>query len=293
MARLSRFVPLLITASVVLACETSGGVILPGGGVSGGSPSGSQRFELVLALEDEIEAMLASLTLAAPGVPPGYVAAGCPTVGASLDADTDGIPDDQTLTFTNPPCTVAGFAGGVSFAITGTEQVEDTAQTDSTSFMLTDTDLAWAFVDVGAGTRTYTATRNGIRTRQGTDSSVALADSLTIVRNRPSRANTTITLLTQAAFASDSDSVKVGSAVPSGTIMYTGTMTWHRSTEDWSFTIDSPVPLEFDPTCTTTPLRISDGTLTLTGTISGVAGVLTVKFSACGTDPTTTWTPTP
>ena len=114
------------------------GLLIGGGGTSGGAPTNSQRTELVLALEDEAEALLTSFTLATPGVPPSYVAAGCPAVGASADADVDGIPDDQLLTFTNPPCTVAGFAGGTSFAITGTQQIEDTAQTDTTSYRLTD-----------------------------------------------------------------------------------------------------------------------------------------------------------
>ena len=293
MARPSRFVPLLLTAGAVLACETTGSGLLIGGGTSGGAPSNSQRTELVLALEDEVEAVLTSLTLATPGVPPGYATAGCPAVGASLDADIDGIPDDQTRTFTNPPCTIAGFDGGTSFAITGTVQIEDTAQTDTTSFRLTETAHAWKFLDAGAGTETDTATWDGTRSRQGTDSSVTLASNLTVVRNRPSRANTTITLLTTATFTSDSDTVKVGSALPSGTFKYTGTMTWHRSTENWNIALDTPVPLAFDPTCTTTPLRIKSGKLTLTGTISGAAGVLTLTFSACGTDPATQWTPSP
>lgn len=294
MARLPRFVPLLLAASVVLACETTpSGLLIGGGGTSGGAPTNSQRTELVLALEDEAEALLTSFTLATQGVPPSYVAAGCPAAGASADADVDGIPDDQLLTFTNPPCSVAGFAGGTSFAITGTQQIEDTAQTDTTSYRLTDDTHAWVFVDAGAGTKTYTATRDGTRSRQGDDTSAVLDNNLTIVRIRPSRANTTITLATLAKFTTDSDTVKVGSALPSGRFTLTGTMTWHRSTENWNIALDTPVPLVFDPTCTTTPLQIRAGKLTLSGTISGDDGVLTLTFSACGTDPATAWVSNP
>jgi hypothetical protein len=242
-------------------------------------------------MEDEAEAVVTGLTLDTPGLPPGWVVATCPTASTPTDGDGDGIPTSQTLTFANPPCTLTPFRGG-TFAITGTVKLEDTTTADATSFRLTDTDLAWIATDP-ATTRTFTATRNGTRSRTGSDSTATLVSTMTIVRQRPGRANTTINLSTTVAFTSDSDTVKVLSQLPSGSLDLSGTMTWHRSTENWSLGIATPIPLAFDPTCNTTPQRIRSGQLSLSGTISGEAGVLTITFNGCGNDPTPTWTPNP
>lgn len=291
MAFFRRFLPLLLCAGVLVNCETSGGGIIGGGG--GGAPSGSQRTELMLSMEDETEAITASLTLIGLGFPPGFTPpAGCPTAtgGSATDTDGDGIPNDRTFTYTSPPCTFAGVRGG-TYDITGQRQIRDTT-TDTTSFNLTYTDLAWTGTDPAA-TRTFTATRNGTRTRTGTDSSVTLATSLTIARQRPGRATATIDLLTTATFTADSDTVKIGLPLPGGAIVISGSLQWQRSTENWSLAVGTPVPLHFDPACTTTPQQVDSGTVTLTGTVSGAAGVLAIKWDGCGADPTATWTGTP
>jgi len=294
-ASLSRFLPLLAAATATLACETSSvtGGLSGGGGAGGGAPSSSQRTELMLAMEDEVESTVSALTLFAPGVPPSFVAATCPTVGSSTDTDTDGIPESQTLTFADPPCHMTGFRGG-DFSVAGTLLVEDTALTaDTTSYRLTYTDLAWTGTDPAA-TRTFTATRNGVRGRTATEVTVNLKDSLKIVRVRPSRANTNIDLSTTVSFVADvDDTVRVGQSPPSGSLTIDGTMQWHRSSENWTITIATPTPLVYDSTCTTTPQRISDGEVTLSGTISGDTGVLTLTWSSCGVDPTAAWASNP
>jgi hypothetical protein len=38
---------------------------------------------------------------------------------------------------------------------------------------------------------------------------------------------------------------------------------------------------------------VDSGTVTLTGTVNGVAGVLSVIWDGCGADPTTTWVRSP
>jgi hypothetical protein len=279
---------------VIAACETTGAVL--GGGGSSGAPSVNQRLELALAVEDEAEAVVAALTLSGPGVPPGFVAPTCPTVGSIADTDGDGIPNDQTLTFTNPPCTVVGLRPG-TLGVTGTVRIQDSTASDSSSYRLTFTDLAWTAVDTVGGTRGFTATRNGTRSRTATDSSTVLNTNMTIVRQRAGRANTTITLTSLAEFTADTvtppDTVKLGLPLPKGTLTITGNLNWRRSTENWDLAIATPTPLAFDTTCTTTPQRISTGALTLTGTISGANGVLTLTWAGCGADPTRTWTATP
>jgi len=292
--RAFRTLSLGVVFGLLAACDGGGGGVLSGGGGGGGgsgAPTASQRLELMLASEDEAEATLSALSLASPGVPPTFVAAGCPAVGASADSDGDGIPDDATLTFTNPPCTAATFRGG-TFGVTGTIRLQDTTATDSTSYLLTLTDLAWT-ADTATGTRTFTATRNGTRTRTATDSSGVLTTDLTIVRQRPNRANTTIELATVAEFVPDSgDTLQVGQSLPSGHLRLSGTAHWTRSTEDWTITLATPVPMQVDTTCAA-PQRITSGQLTLAGTINGADGTLTLTWSSCGVDPVATWDPSP
>jgi hypothetical protein len=105
---------------------------------------------------------------------------------------------------------------------------------------------------------------------------------MTIVRQRAGRANTTITLTSRAELIANTE-----------TLTITGTLHWQRSTENWDLAIATPTPLAFNTTCTTTPQRIDAGVLTLTGTISGAAGVLSLTFTGCGVDPTRTWAASP
>jgi hypothetical protein len=280
-------------SGLLAGCESGGGNIYGGGGGGGGSgaPTASQRYELMLASEDESESALAALTLAAPGVPPTFVAAGCPSVSGTADSDGDGIPNDATLTFTNPPCALTTFRGG-TFGITGTIRIQDSTSADTTSYRMIITNLAWA-ADTATAVRTFTATRNGTRTRTATDSSVVLKTSLTIVRQRPNRANTTIDLASVAEFVPDTaGTLHLGGPLPIGHLTLSGTAHWTRSTEDWTITLATPVALHLDPTCAA-PQRITSGQLTLTGTINGADGTLTLTWSACGKDPRATWTAAP
>ena len=285
---------LAATFGAVVGC-TGGGTLIGGGGGGGGTtgaPTASQRTELTLAMEDEAEAVVSALTLAAPGVPPTFVSPGCPSASASGDSDGDGIPDDQTLTFTDPPCSVVGFRGG-TFAVTGTVRVQDTTASDTVSYELTLTDLAWTATDP-ATTRTFTATRNGTRSRTETDSSGVLTSSINLVRQRPNRANTTIDLGSVTEFVPDTaGTLLLGQPLPPGKLTVSGSLHWLRSTEDWTITVTTAVPLTFDPTCAGTPQRITGGELDLTGTINGADGTLALTFTACGVDPTGTWTEAP
>jgi hypothetical protein len=286
----------LLVAAVIAACESEpdGGFLGGGSGPGGsGAPSSSQRTELALAAEDELEATEAAMSLVAPGQPPGWRQTGCPSAGISLDTDGDTIPDDLTLTFSNPPCDSVGFRGG-SFAVTGTLRIQDSTAADTFSYRLTSTNLAWAATDSTGGTRSFTATRNGTRSRTATDSSVLLNSTVTIVRQRPSRSDATITLTSQSEFFPDTvGTVFLGRSLPIGSLNMSGTFHWKRSTEDWTLTIATPVPLVLDPTCTTTPQRLTSGKLTLSGVVAGTNGVLTLTFNGCGTDPTTSWASSP
>lgn len=256
-------------------------------GVGGPGPSASQALELALAVQDELESATAALTVARPGPPPAWTPpAGCPVVQGTADADGDGIPDDATLTYAAPPCEVPFRRGALQ--VTGELGILDPNFANNQGFNLTYTDLAWAYVD-STGDRDYTATRNGTRVRLGSSDASSLTSNVTIVRQRPNRANTTLTLALVHGFtAATPGTLLVGQPAPSGSFMISGSVDWKRSTEDWQLTVQTPVPLVYDATCTTTP-RIASGQLTLNGTINGKAGTLWLTWSACGKEPTRAW----
>jgi hypothetical protein len=278
---------LLTAAAAVAGCTASVGESGGGGGII---PAVNRFTELANSLEDAAESELPTLTLTTPGLPPSFPAtAGCPLVSNVTDADGDGILDNATYSFTDPPCS-AGFGGG-TWAVTGLVGVQDSSLTGSDGYTLTLTDLALQFTDTG-GTLTYTATRNGTRSRGGDASTVTLAVTDTVKRARPQiTAVATIAKdLVWTFTAATAGTITVDQELPSGTVTVDGTLHWRRSTEDWTLTVATVTPLEYDATCTTTPRRIKSGTVTMTGEIGGVAGVLTIDWNGCDSLPTRVWT---
>jgi hypothetical protein len=277
-------------AALLVACNatlTDGS----GGGGGGTPPPPTNRFtELANSLEDAAESELPMLTITQPGLPLSFpTIAGCPTVSNTTDADGDGILDDATFSFTNPPCTTTGFFGG-TLSVTGAVRVQDSSLTTDSAYTLTLSDLTWAFVDT-AGTLTYTSVRNGKRSRAGSDSAITLAVTDTVKRTRP-QITAVATIAKELVWnfvATTPGTILVAQPLPSGSITVTGNWHWRRSTEDWTLAVATPTPLVYDPTCTTTAQRIKSGRVTMTGTIAGVAGTLQIDWSACGKLPTRTF----
>ncbi len=287
MASVLRALPIVLAGSTLLAC---GGSITAG---DSARPTANQQNELSSSLQDEVTGSLAAVTVSAPGTPAFFpVIANCPTVSSTADNDGDGIPDDATLTFQNPPCAATGFGGG-SLAVTGAVRIQDPSGANNTAFDLTLTDLTWAFTD-SAGTARYTSVRNGTRSRIGSTSAARVTNAITIQRLRPPIAAATLNVATTDSFiAATPGALLVGQPLPSGFVVITGSITWHRSTENWTLAVATTSPLQYDATCLTTPQRIAGGQITLTGTVANVPGVLTITWSGCGTDPARHWTATP
>jgi hypothetical protein len=290
---LERFVALTLRAlPIVLAGST---LVACGSITSGDSarPTANQQNELSASLQDELTGSLAALTVSAPGTPAFFpVIVNCPTVSSTADTDGDGIPDDATLTFQNPPCTASGFRGG-SLAVTGAVRIQDPSGANNTAFDLTLSGLTWAFTD-SVGATVYTSVRNGTRSRIGSTSAARLSSALTIQRLRPPIAAATLTVAMADSFiAATPGTLQIGQPLPSGFMVVTGSISWHRSTENWTLTVATTSPLQYDATCLTTPQRIAAGQIILVGTVAGVPGVLTITWSGCGTDPARHWTATP
>lgn len=259
---------------------------------SGAGPSTSQLLELGLTSQDELEGLATGLTAFAPGLPPSVTGpASCPDSSNATDGDSDGIPDDVTLTFTDPPCSVSGVRGG-TLSVTGSLRIQDGNAANGTAYTLTFSDLAWVATDSGSGTRSYSATRNGTRVRTGTTDSATVTTLMTIVQSRPNRVDATISHDAQTTFtAATPGALHAGEALPSGTLRTAGTMIWHRSSENWTVAVETPTPLQYDATCTGTPQRFKAGQLALSGTLAGRSGTLLLTWNACGTDPTRQWIP--
>jgi hypothetical protein len=276
-------------ASVIFVLLSGCGEVVSGGG--GAGPTGGQVFELMLAAQDEIEASSVAFTVAGIGLPPGVtIPFGCSDTTSTADGDGDGVPTNATFTFTNPPCSVTGVRGG-TLGLTGSIQVEDASSGNSTAWLTTLTNLAWQATDSG-NTRTYTATRNGTRARGiGAGGKATLLTNLTTTQGRPNVANARVDVLLTTTFTpAGSSTLTPNQPPPSGTVLLAGTLRWRRSTEDWQFDVGTVAPLVYDSTCAG-PQRITAGELALTGTVHNQDGTLSLVWSACGTDPVRSWTP--
>lgn len=273
----------LAAAALLAAC----GEVTGSGNASG--PTTSQALELTLSIQDEVESATAALSVARFGSPPAWTPpVGCPTVQGSADSDGDGILDDATLTYTAPPCDIAFRRG--SLQVTGEVRITDPDLANNQSFNLDYTDLTWAYVD-STGDRDYSATRNGSRVRLGSTNAATVTTDLAIVRVRPNRANATVAVNVTGAFtAATPGTLILGQPAPSGTFTFAGGIAWHRSTENWTLSVATVVPLSYDAGCTATP-KISAGQLTLAGVINNQTGTLRITWSQCGVEPTRTWIP--
>lgn len=288
-----RRLPVLVLASVLAACTADLTDDGSGGGGSGGGTGLVDRYtELSTSIEDAAETEVATLTIGRPGLPLAFPAiANCPTASSSSDGDSDGIPDDISYTFTNPPCSTTGFFGG-SLSVTGQVRIQDSSQATSGAYTVSLTNLSWQFTDT-AGTLSYTATRNGKRQRSGNDSSITLRVADTVVRAKPQiTALATLTKqLTWTFTADNAGAIVTSQPLPAGTVTVSGTLRWRRRTEDWNLAVATVTPLVYDPSCTTTAQRFTAGRVTLTGTIAGTPGTLQIDWSQCGKFPARTFIP--
>ncbi|MEP6473534.1 MAG: hypothetical protein ABJC74_07415 [Gemmatimonadota bacterium] len=269
---------------------------------TGTGPTASQVTEVGYASEDEVDADISSINLSNVYSPIGFDGSSAIVRGPAAfnppacitanpanptDADADGIPDDVTLTFN---CSIS--AGRFTLARTGTMRIQDTNQDNGFDASQTLTDFAWSLTD-HTGDRTFSATRNGTRARAGTNLAAALTVDMNIVRVRPNHPDATIQRAGTVSFtAAAGDSLFVDQPLPSGTINVTGSQSWHRGDESYSFVITTQVPLAYDATCTTTDQRISSGELWFTGMVGGQSGYLKLTWTACGVAPTRTWVAT-
>jgi hypothetical protein len=291
-----RFLRPAVLAVLAWVAGGCGGSVSVGGGGIGGGPSGGQVAEVGAAAQDQIETDLSGLTLrgsitpilvsSTGGVFPrsAFRAGSCPDSSASPDSDGDGIANDITLSYNNPPCSFTGILGG-TVERTGQIRIVDASAQDGTSFRAIATSLVWIFTDPTA-TKSFTVTRNGSRWRRGSADTSVVFDTVSVAWQRAGKATAAIQRTATLTFRADTAG-RLGTLapLPSGTLKIAGDLAWQRSTENFSFILSTPVPIHFNATCTTSGRHIDAGEFRATGPINGVNGYVRIHWSACGVDP--------
>ena len=205
----------------------------------------------------------------------------CATVPDVTDSDNDGVPDDATFTFALPACHFENFRGG-TLDLTGTIALSDptpTAADFAWHALLTDFTFKATHTDL----ETFTAVRNGTRDLTGNADGLTLANNITTVRTASGHPSVQVTHNLQLSFA-PAGALTQGQPLPSGTITSTGTLTFVRSGDSRTFSVTTPVPLQYDATCSgPRRARIKSGEVRWT-LPSGA--YVSVVWTACGSRPT-------
>lgn len=261
--------------------------------LSGAGPADELTTDVGQTLRDEVEASLNALTLGssldpigtspAPPDAASLVAAPCVNPSSPADSDGDGIPDDATYIFTAPPCRFEGSGGG-TLEIVGTLRMRDPAPTGAGfGYDATLTNLRALFI--GADGKTIQdVRRNGTRTLSGTVGSLLLTDDLQLLRVFPGHSDAAIDKKWNLTFT-PATPLQINTPLPSGTLDIAGTMDWSRDNENFSLTITTAAPLQYDASCTTTGQRIRAGELHAGGTFGEMPGAVRVTWRECGSEP--------
>lgn len=84
-----------------------------------------------------------------------------------------------------------------------------------------------------------------------------------------------------SVFTADAGQEITARHLPAGTWDVDGTSSWTKGDRSWSLTVNTSVPLHFDPACEFRP-RFDDGTVEVVATRAGETSTVTIEFTACG-----------
>jgi hypothetical protein len=275
----------LLACSLTLGCDfgaTDSGSTEPG-------PSANQLSELARSFTDDLESETNTLTLTLPGAPVGIDFAGsCPDSSNTTDADEDGVLDDAVLIYAGAACRQTTWRGG-EIAVTGQVEVTDPSQASNSGYNIHFTDLAWTYTNP-TESRSYTATRNGRRTRIGSADSIEVESVDTTDRARPviSAVAHIRKDLIWSFGADDAGAIEIDQPLPDGRLAVEGDWNWLRSSESWALAVSTVTRLRYDASCEE-PQRFTAGRLRLTGRVDGSEGYVELTFTGCGEEPTRRW----
>jgi len=218
------------------------------------------------------------------GIQPAPMA-NCPIITPNPWADTDGdrVPDDVTLSFTLPDCSITLDRG--TFELTGSIHITDPSATEF-GIRVVFTDLQHKLTRASGA---FALSRlNGARQALRSGAGFSLIDSTTADRESSEHGAAQLAKAWALSFVTDANqTVAHDRHLPSGDLSVAGKTTWTRNDVSHSFTVSTPTPLHHDATCTTRP-TFTSGELIVVKT--GPDGTVTIHvvFNACGVDPTVT-----
>ena len=278
----------------------------------GAAPSGSTAFTTAQTTDignagaDEAQQAMDAFDVSAAANPQASVAApsygssvaaysppgtSCATVSATADADGDGARDSTVYTFALPACQITGYRGGV-LSLTGLVTITDpTPAAADFAYKAELKDFTFALQGPAHGP-SFTSVRNGSRQLTATAGGLTLTNQVTTVRSVTGRPDATLThnLLLQFTPAQGS-TLAYGSPLPSGTFTKTGTLSWSRGAEQFTFNVTTPTPLVYDASCSGPHYeRITAGEVHLT-LASGA--YVKIVWSGCDVEPVHTFVPAP
>jgi hypothetical protein len=290
-----RLMGVLVLCSVVAAACAQDGAMAPKG-----SPSLSDAEAQLVGhdVAGEVEDVAGSFTLGGllePSFPSAGIAATapilpssagtCPTISPNppVDADSDRIPDDVTISFTLPDCSFA--RSGATFEITGSIHITDLSPTDFGIRVVFDNLDHKVTRDGGAF---FESNLNGARQVLRSSSTFDLHDSSTVDLTSSEHGTAQLAKAWVVTFTADAGASFDGlRRLPSGDLTVNGTMSRTRGTASHSFSVTTVTPLHHDATCLERP-AFTAGELLVVKT--GPDGTLTIHivFTGCGVDPTIT-----
>jgi hypothetical protein len=278
-----------VFAAVLVLAACSGD-----GNGSNGPPSGgidrSNAIDAATASADETEQVVDAIAGTASALAPSGLRAGfrslaiplrplCATSSSTTDSDGDGTPDNATFTYALPACALADFRGG-DLELTGAIQLTDTDPLPGYAYRLEYQDFAWRMT-MPDTTRSFTATRNGIRRLALENGTLVLASTVSTQRTFGARGDGFVATDVRSVFTPDVGTLVFGDLMPPGHIVETGTVTMIRNGVNERYDVRTVTPLAVDETCAAHP-RISSGEVHY---VLGDSSYVRVTWPGCGIAP--------
>jgi hypothetical protein len=210
---------------------------------------------------------------------------GCPTLSENppVDSDSDGVPDNLTLTYDPTICTFGHPGGHATLELSGTVNISDPSAT-ARGFRLS----------FGTFQQKFTV-NDSIFFQRSVDgpwqlvadsSGFSSVDSTTVTNTSSKYPTSTLAKAWVVSFVADSGSVAFPRwHLPSGDFDIHGETTRTRDTVTKTFSVNTPVPLHRDITCTAHN-KIVSGEVDVAHTGPEGSATVHIIFNGCGVDPT-------
>jgi len=216
----------------------------------------------------------------------------CPTITPlpPVDADSDRVPDDLTLSFTLPDCSFS--RDGATLEVTGTIHITDpTPTTHDIAHRVEFGDLQkkLTLADGNFFLRRLSGARQLLRSAGG----FSAVDSTTGSFESSRDSSSSLAKAWVASFVADSGATSFHEEwrLPSGTFTINGSTTRTRGSLTRSLSVETVTPVHFDATCIAEP-KFTAGEVVITRTGFEHSGTIHIVFTGCGVPPTITMTAT-